>query len=358
MSENIVPGLEKPAIVPVLVLKSTVLFPLQVVSVQINLKANLRLLSDYPHSDDIIAAGVFLDPDAPYSVKNLSQAAVACRVLNRIALGGSRVQIALQGLHRLRLSKITGSRPYFKALADYPIERDNRRVVGDSVLTHLATLVETLIELDERYPEELLHVIQSNAEDPSRCADLITEMLQLGYSERRQLLEAASVSDRLTLLEGLLRREIHRASIAGEVLTKTGVALERREREKFLREQLEITRLELAELDPLEEEITRLIGKVAAAPLPLPVAGELRREIELLRQGTLERSAIRSHIDWVLSIPWQATAKETFKLRLARQLLNKRYFGQETAKTRLLEFVAVRRFGGTTLPLLAIVGPR
>ena len=66
MKETTQLDFEVPSIVPILVLKSAVLFPQQVVSVQIAIRPNLRLLKDHPGSEEIVAAGVFLDPDGAY----------------------------------------------------------------------------------------------------------------------------------------------------------------------------------------------------------------------------------------------------------------------------------------------------
>lgn len=62
---------EVPAIVPVLPLKSTVLFPFHVVSVQVSSKPNLLLLEEHPDREEIVATGVLLDPEGPYARRNL-----------------------------------------------------------------------------------------------------------------------------------------------------------------------------------------------------------------------------------------------------------------------------------------------
>ena len=360
MTESFDVDREAPSTLPVLVLKSTVLFPLQVVSVQIGMRPNLRLLEDHPDLEEIIAAGVLLDPDGPCKRANLSPVAVTCRILSRVQMGGGTIQIVLQGLRRVHLKRILGSQPYFKARTGYPPESDNTREAVGEVFVQVTRLIEELVTIDKRYPDELVNVLQLNVENPSRCADLIADTVPFRYSEKRQILEETSVSKRLELLARLLQREIHRGRILGDVLEKTGVSIDLTERRQFLREQLEIIRHELVELDPIEGEIAGLTEKIRAARLPYPVAGALEREIQRLRDGgvdVLEGLGIRAYVDWVGSLPWQETTKDTFNMRRARQLLNKRYFGLGTAQTRLLEFIAVRKLGGRTLPLLAIVGP-
>jgi ATP-dependent Lon protease len=205
----------------------------------------------------------------------------------------------------------------------------------------------------------MVKVIQLNVESGSRCADLVADTIHFGYAEKREVLEAVDVAERLTLLTGLLRREISRAHLARELHTKTELSLDRSEREAFLREQLDVIRLELNEFDPAELEIAELNEKIDAAELPPLVAEEARREVQRLRaDGTRSHSSIGAYIDWVLSMPWSKTTKDRYDLRRARRILDNRYFGLGSARDRLLEFMAVRKLGGNShKPLLGIMGP-
>ncbi len=349
-----------PESVPVLILKSTVLFPLQVASVQIGMKQNLRLLDDHSDSEDIVAAGVFIDPDGAYRERNLSRFAVASRILSRIRMSHGTTQVVLQGLGRVRLNKITPSQPYFRAESDRPAVTDGDEPAVQDLVERVTSLVDTLVRVDNRYSDEFVRVLRFNVEDASRCADLVADTIQFSYSEKRQALEAIEVSTRLELLAKLLEHQIQRAQVAGEVRIKAEGAIDRTRRREALREQLSIIRRELIELDPAEGKIVELGEKVREATLPSPVAAEAQRDIQRLREGevhALEETSIREYVEWVLSLPWHRTQEESINLARARRLFNKRYLGLGAARDRLLEFLAVRKFGGTTKPLLAIVGP-
>ena len=82
------------------------LFPLQVVSAQIAAKPNLRLLEEHQNTDEIVGAGVVVDPDGSYARRNLGSVAVACRVLSRMKMDHGTSQVVLQGLRRIQLTKI------------------------------------------------------------------------------------------------------------------------------------------------------------------------------------------------------------------------------------------------------------
>ena len=131
-----------PSTLPLLLLKSTVLFPLQVVSAQIARKPNLRLLEEHRNTDEIVGAGVFVNPDGSYVRGNLSSAAVACRVLSRIKMEGGTTQVVLQGLRRIQLVRIVASRPYFRARVDCLIEPDRDSPPVRDLIGQVIQLVE------------------------------------------------------------------------------------------------------------------------------------------------------------------------------------------------------------------------
>ena len=355
------PEVDAPAIVPVLPLRGTVLFPLQVASVLITSKPNLHLLEAHPSADEIVAAVAVLDPEGSLARRNLSTAAVAARVLDRTRMADGTAKIVLQGMHRIHLAEIVATRPYFQARAEAVEEptRDSPEVRG--LAAQVLRLVEQLVEADERYPDELRKAVQLNSKSGSRCADFVADKVNFGYEQKRRVLETAAVAARLGLVTELLQREIARAIVAGEVQAKTAVTIDRAQRGALLRAQLDVIRRELDVLDPAEAEIARLERRIEGATLPPPAAEEALREVQRLRQApvrALEGSSIRAHVEWMLAMPWEKTTKERLNFRAARRMLDKRYFGFENAKRRLLEFLAVRKLGAEACAsVLGIVGP-
>jgi ATP-dependent Lon protease len=350
-----------PSTLPVVSLKSTVLFPWQVVSVQIAVKQNIKLLEQYSGRNEIVAAGMFLDPEGSYRRSNLSSAAVACRVLSRIIMDHDVPQVVLQGIRRIHLSKIISTNPFFQARIDCVDEPNQDGPVVRRQIERTSKLIENLVDVSDRYTEELVKVVRLNLENASRFADLIGDTVQFTYKDKRRLIETADVTDRLTVLIELLEEEIARELVSKEVLIKTEHSIDQKNRETFLREQLTIIRNELEEMDPAEAEIAGLAEKIESVTLPPFVAEEAHRQIQRLHDSgnrLREGSSIRAYIEWVLEFPWTARTKERLDIRRARRVLNNRYFSLGNASDRLLEFLAVRKLGGqSSKPLLAIIGP-
>jgi ATP-dependent Lon protease len=349
-----------PATVPLLILRSHVPFPGQVISARIGMRENLALLSRHTAADEVIGAAVLLDPDAPVEPGNLSSIAVAGRILHRITIQDDTSQVVLQGHARIRLEKVRAARPYFKAEISRADDPAPHGPAIDEQVEQVLALIERLVEADDRYPDELLNVVRLHAADGSRCADLVGDLIQFSYREKRELLETVEVRARLDLAIELLQREVVRAQVAGEIRAETDRSIRHRRREAILREQLEVVRRELGELDPATAEIEALKERLTTT-LPPSVAETAGREVERLHDADVrsrEGTAIRAYVDWVTSLPWKSVTEDRLDMPRARRMLNERYFGLGSAKDRVLELLAVRKLRGSfRSPLLAIIGP-
>jgi len=350
-----------PATLPVMPLKSLVVFPLQVASVQVSRRQELELLEGLRGGGDLVAAAPLVDPEGPYARRNVGEVAVACRVLSRLGMADGTVQVVLQGQRRVRVVKVMAARPFFTARVACidDVQPDDERT-KDRIVEVMA-LVEQLVRVDPRYTDELVRTLKRNRDSGARLADVVADTFEFGYAAKRQVLEAGDAGRRLVLVGTLLKREIARSRVSQEVQAKTQVTIERAQREAYLRQELEVIRQELGELDPMETQISELEQRVHEASLPQPVAEEALREIQRLRMvgvRALEASTIRSYLDFVLALPFETLDEERWDLRRARAVLDKEHTALETAKERILEFLAVRKLGGTARAhVLGIVGP-
>ena len=95
-----------------------------------------------------------------------------------------------------------------------------------------------------------------------------------------------------------------------------------------------------------EKEVAELKGKIREAPLPSYVEKQVLLEAERLRlisTASAEYGMLRTHIDWLLSLPW--TKQECGEVNLERleRVLTKEHFGQEKVKEKILELFSIRK---------------
>src|SRR5438045_6316960 len=103
-----------PPTLPLMALRSTIVYPLGTIAVQMGAPENLSLLRAHEESGLIVALVVASgDHDEPIdSSRFLGRVGVAARVHERINLPGDTVQITLQGLRRIVVDEMEQTEPY------------------------------------------------------------------------------------------------------------------------------------------------------------------------------------------------------------------------------------------------------
>src|SRR5467141_1046156 len=105
---------EIPSTLPLMALRSTIVYPLGTIAVQMGAPENLALLKANEQSGLIVGLVVATgDHDDVLDLERfVGRVGVAARVHERINLPGDTVQITLQGLRRIVIDKIEQTTPY------------------------------------------------------------------------------------------------------------------------------------------------------------------------------------------------------------------------------------------------------
>src|SRR5881409_2748907 len=356
---------ELPPSLPLMALRSTIVYPLGTIAVQMGAPENLSLLRAHEEPGLIVALVVASgDHDEPIDTSRfVGRVGVAARVHERINLPGDTVQITLQGLRRIVIEGIEQNEPYpvaaIRAAKETPADPSEL----DDLVTRVVSAGETLAELVERIPDEMPAILKMNVSDPSRFADLAATNMNFRISDKDEVLQRLDVGQRLRFILTRLEREVARARVMEDVKRQTEIKIEQHQREFYLRQQLRAIQAELGEADPGEKEAIEILKKIEEAKLPEKVAQEARRETERMRMlspASSEYQVVRTYLDWVLALPWnKRSGSEEIDLKKVREALDSRHYGLDEAKERIIEFLAVRKLRGGDPhgPILCFVGP-
>ncbi|MEY3446203.1 MAG: hypothetical protein RIR45_958, partial [Pseudomonadota bacterium] len=218
-----------------------------------------------------------------------------------------------------------------------------------------------VLQLLPQVPEEIVNAVQ-NIEAPGTLADLVAGYLDIKAEEKQAILEEVDLRKRLDRLLELMRHRIEVMQISREIDLRTKASLGQREREFLLREQMKAIQKELGEDDSGRAvEIDELRKQIAAAGMPDEVEKQAEKDLKRLERmsdGSSEYSMLRTYLDWLVELPWQAPAPELIDMAQARRTLDEDHFGLDQVKKRILEFLAVRKLNpGGQGPILCLVGP-
>src|SRR5687767_155248 len=355
---------ELPPTLPLMALRSTIVYPLGTIAVQMGAPENLALLRAHEEPGLVVALVVASgDHDEPIdNTRFVGRVGVAARVHERINLPGDTVQITLQGLRRIVIDEIEQTDPYPIAVV-HPakdVAADSNEVTD--LIARVASAAETLAEMVDRIPDEVPAILKMNVSDPGRFADLAATNMNFRISDKDEVLQRLDVGQRLRFILSRLEREVARARVMEDVKRQTEIKIEQHQREFYLRQQLRAIQAELGEADPGEKEAIELLKRIDEAKLPEKVGQEARRETERMRMlspASSEYQVVRTYLDWVLSLPWNKSTQEEIDLKKVQGALDSRHYGLDEAKERIIEFLAVRKLRGGDPhgPILCFVGP-
>jgi ATP-dependent Lon protease len=356
---------EIPPSLPLMALRSTIVYPLGTIAVQMGAPENLALLNDNTAPGLIVALVVATgDHDEPVDMNQfVGRVGVAARVHERINLPGETVQITLQGLRRIVIDEMTQTTPYPVAKVTCAKEIPARPEEVDELVSRVVNAAETLAQLVDRIPDEVPAILKMNVSDPGRFADLAATNMNFKIADKDEIVQRLDIGQRLRFLLTRLEREVARAHVVEDVKRQTEIKIEQHQREFYLRQQLRAIQAELGEADPGEKEAIETLRKIEETKMSERAAQEARRETERLRMlspASSEYQVIRTYLDWLLSLPWEKrSGKDDIDLNQVQAALDARHYGLNEAKERIIEFLAVRKLRGNDPhgPILCFAGP-
>jgi ATP-dependent Lon protease len=347
-----------PTRVPLLVLRSTHVFPLGVAAVQVTNPTNVAAIQSLSSGSSTVVI-VRADSAEGDATSFAGARGVVATVLDRMNLAGEAVQVTLQGRRRVSIESVEAGEWPVADIAPLEEPEEDRHDL-DRKTGAVLRFCEILAALDPALSPEAVENLRANAADPSHFADLAAAVLPLGLAQRDRLVAEASAAARLALLAEMLGSHVERAQVLREVDRLTGLHVERGRREYLLRQQLEAIREELGENDT-ERELRELRERLAALDLDPAASSEAERELARLGRlspASAEYQVARTYLEWVLELPWgKAPPEKGCEPSEVRAVLDRGHFALEEAKRRITEYLAVRRLApGARSPILCFVG--
>ncbi|MBU5485395.1 endopeptidase La [Clostridium sp. MSJ-11] len=293
--------------------------------------------------------------------KDIFQVGTICNIKQILKLPGDTVRVLVEGENRAQINNYTQREPFFKAeiekLEDIICDEGNK---CEALLRSLRKAFDEYMKLSGNIPSETLVSID-DVESPGRFADVISSYLILKGDKKQDLLEAYLIEERLEKLLVFLNNEIDVLKIERKIGTKVKNKIDKVQKEYYLREQLKAIQEELGEDDEDKKEIARYKTKINKAKLPKPVKEKALYELDRLKNSgsySAEGGVIRTYLDWILDLPWNAETEENLDIKRAREVLEKEHYGLEDVKNRIIEFLAVKKMSNSLKgPILCLVGP-
>ncbi|MEX2569820.1 MAG: endopeptidase La [Gemmatimonadota bacterium] len=353
-----------PQRVPVMPVKSTVLFPTGATGLQVGFAPNVEVLNRYKERNLVVALVHVLDDEMPIEPGSLEKVGVLARLLNRLNLPGGTIQTTIQGLIRIHLEdvRLEGNHytAYPRLVEEVAVDPAEAEVLIERILTTLGGIGANVERL-----ADVPRILRSNMGDSGRFADLVATLAHFSVEEKDEVLQRLEVRTRLAFVLAKLEREWGHIQEISEGDAGPASAAESEgggDRSGRIRKRIASLQAELGELDPAERESLDMLRRLEKARLPSNVAAVARQEVERLRMvqpTSSDATDIRNYLQLILELPWtRFTETRDIDVERVQKELERAHLGLEEVKRRILEFLSVARLRENVRGSIpCIVGP-
>jgi ATP-dependent Lon protease len=195
-----------------------------------------------------------------------------------------------------------------------------------------------ILGLIEQAPPELAATLRS-IEQAGALADFITGLLDITPAEKQEILETIDLLPRLDRVIEKLSYRLEVLRLSHTIGQQTRQAMEGRQREFMLREQLKAIQKEFGDADEAEPGLDDQKGKLEEAGLPEEIATQARRELrrlERMPEGATEAGMVRTYLEWLTELSWRIEAEPPIDIAAARRVLDEDHFDLDKIKRRIL----------------------
>ena len=349
-------------ILPILYLREVVLLPFNEIRLEFTEDNDKKILSisERGHDSHILLINPIDPLEESPSIKDLPSIGILGKIKSKIDLPNGITRVVITGIDRVEISSYLESTDSLSAFVIPTKDYDYDEVEASALKRVLYRKLDEYIDISPYMSNTVLGRI-TDVKNISKLSDIIVSELPLEYNEMVKYIEVINPMNRIRLIIEDLSKEIETVKLENDIEDSLKVRLEEDQRVYMLKEKIRLIKEEIGEVDIKEEDISKIREKMDSLDLPDNIIKRLNEEIErysLTSPSSPEVTTIRTYIDWLLSLPWNKENKDNTDIKKIEEELDKSHYGLDNVKTRILEYIAVKKKTNTSnSPILCLVGP-
>lgn len=347
--------------VPLLPLRGLLVFPTMVLHIDVGRERSVAALEQALLTDNM----VFLATQKEMSVEqpeetDLYEIGTLAHVNQMIKLPNGTIRVLVEGIERAAWKNYKEDKNYTVVQVETSPDETEKTAEHEALMRMLLQYFEKYTKVSKKVTTETYDTV-SDIEEPGRLADMIASYLPLKMSGKQEVLEIFDTKERLEWLVNRLHNEQEVLDMEKKINARVKQAMERTQKEFYLREQMKAIQTELGDREGKTGEVSDLRKKIDASGMTestLKVALKELDRYEKLPAAAAESGIIKNYLDWLVSLPWKDATADRLDINRAKKILDRDHDGLETVKERVLEYLAVRQLTKSLRgPILCLAGP-
>jgi ATP-dependent Lon protease len=322
------------------------IFPGIFTPIMIGNPADVKVIDDAVAGDGLIGLVMLQTETETPGINDLYKVGTVAKIVKKINLPDGGVNIFISTLKRFRIKKtLNPANPIVAAVSYLEDEEDDTSEV--KALTR--ALISEMKQISENNPlfSEEMRLNMINIDHPGKIADFIASILNIDKIEQQKILEVLNVRKRMEQVLVFIKKEQELLRIQKRIQKEINEKIEKSQRDYFLKEELKAIKSELGmTTDAKSSEYQRFKEKLDAFHFEGEIKETVEQELEkfnLMDPNSAEFVVTRNYLDVIASLPWNDPPPETFSLHQARDILEADHYGLKDVKSRIVEYLAVRK---------------
>jgi ATP-dependent Lon protease len=352
---------EVPEVLPILTLRSSVLFPGAVTPITVGRDKSISLVRAVNAEGGMLGAVLQRESDVEDpGPDDMYKVGTAARIIKILEMPNGNLTVILNGLEKIEINGYVAVDPYLKArvTALRDTAPDMSSAEFEALVDSIRDVALGIINVSPSMPKEAAFAIK-NIDSKRGIINFICSNLELSDEDRQSLLEAPGLLARARKLLEILVREQQLAELKNEIQERVKQEIDKQQRDYYLQQQMRTIQEELG--DGADADIERMREEAKKKNWPEEVGATFEKElqkVERLNPAVAEYSVQMTYLQLLLELPWNDTTTDNLDLRQAREQLDRDHFGLEEVKERILEHLAVIKLkGDLKSPIICLYGP-
>jgi len=346
---------------PLLPLRDIVVFPYMVAPLFVGRTKSVNALSDAMNSDKnvFLATQKKADIDNP-DQNDISMVGTIGKVLQLLRLPDGTVKALVEGISRAKIAEFIENEDFFQVELESIVETELDDVESEALCRSVVDAFEEYSKLDKKMSKDLINTV-SKITDPSKLGDTIASHFSFKIEEKQKLLETEALSERLSMLIGLIKMEIEVFEMDQKIKGRIKDQMAKTQKQYYLNEQMRAIKKEMGSDEDVADDLQELEKQIKEKKMSEEATAKVNQEFKKLKMMapmSAEATVVRNYIEWIISLPWMELSEVENDIDRAEQVLNEDHYGLKKPKERILEYLAVqslvKKIRG---PILCFVGP-
>lgn len=359
--DEAIEDVQVPEILPILTLRSSVLFPGAITPITVGREKSIALVRAVNAEGGLLGAVLQRDseietpkPDDMYRV------GTAARILKILEMPNGNLTVILSGLQKIEIGEYISTEPFFKAKVTPLLDTtpDKNSVEFDALVDSIRDVALNIINISPSMPKEATFAIK-NIDSKRGIVNFICSNLEFSDEDRQMLLEAPGLLARSRKLLEILIRDQQLLELKQDIQDKVKSEIDKQQRDYYLQQQMRTIQQELnGDEDDEIEQMREAAKKKKWSKATADLFNKELDKVERLNPAVAEYSVQMTYLQLMLELPWDEMTEDNLDLNCARRQLDTDHFGLEEVKERILEHLAVLKLkGDMKSPILCLYGP-